>query len=72
MTLGPLSDAQFAAIHAAATELFAKAVSQGMHSTFSLDAGYWGREYADRLLATLLDHLGDDVAAELRTTGGTE
>jgi hypothetical protein len=53
MTLEPLSDAQFAAIHAAAAELFAKAVSQGMHAPFALDCDYWGREYAERLLDTL-------------------
>lgn len=30
-------------------DVFAQAVAQGMHSPFSLDCEYWGRQYADKL-----------------------
>lgn len=33
--------------------LFAEAVAQGMHSGFSLDCDYWGRQWTDKLLEAL-------------------
>lgn len=36
-----------------AAPLFARAVAQGMNAPFSLDAAYWGRDYAEQLIAAL-------------------
>jgi hypothetical protein len=47
-----------------AEDLFAQAVAQGLHSSFSLDCEYWGRQYADKLEASGFVPVPDEQAIE--------